>query len=40
MTKIEMVDINRALTSVSYVNNDDLNTIKTYKGKLLEGGPI
>ena len=40
MTKIEMVDINRALTSVSYVTNDDLNKITKYGDKLLEGGPI
>ena len=40
MTKIEMADINRALTSVSYVTNDDLNKINTYGDKLLEGGPI
>ena len=38
MKKIEMVDINRALTSVSYVTNDDMNTINTYGDKLLEGG--
>ena len=40
MTKIEMVDINRALTSVSYVTNDDMNTINRYRDKLLESGPI
>ena len=40
MEFIEMVYIDKALTSVSYVTNDDLNKINTYRDKLLEGGPL